>query len=184
VDWVRLELRSASTPTQLVATRQAVLWSNGSVRAANPDDDLIFQVPAGTYHVVVRHRNHLPVMTASPVFLASNIATPTSLNFTLSSTPTYGTNARHAVGSVMTLWCGDVTANKETKYTGSTNDRDPILAAIGGIVPTASLTGQYRAEDVNLDGLVKYTGAENDRDMVLQTIGGTVPTAVRTAQVP
>lgn len=184
VDWVRLELRSATTPTQLVATRQAVLWSNGSVRAANADDDLIFQVPAGTYHVVVRHRNHLPVMTASPVFLASNIATPTNLNFTLSSTPTYGTNARRAIGSVMALWCGDATANMETKYTGSGNDRDPILTAIGGTVPTATLTGQYRAEDVNLDGVVKYTGTENDRDLVLQTIGGSVPTAVRTAQVP
>lgn len=184
VDWVRLELRSATTPTQVVATRQALLWSNGTLRAANADDDLIFNVPEGSYHVAVRHRNHLPVMTAAPVFLASNIGTPTNINFAQSTTPTYGTNARRTVAGVMTLWCGDVTANLEVKYTGGGNDRDPILTAIGGVVPTATVSGQYRMEDVNLDGLVKYTGSENDRDLILQAIGGTVPTAVRVAQLP
>jgi hypothetical protein len=46
------------------------------------------------------------------------------------------------------------------------------------------LSGQYRQEDVNLDGVVRYTGLNNDRDIVLQTIGGSTPTTVRVEQVP
>lgn len=47
-------------------------------------------------------------------------------------------------------------------YTGSNNDRDVILTAIGGTVLTNNVTG-YRNEDVNLDGVVKYSGNDNDR---------------------
>ena len=64
------------------------------------------------------------------------------------------------------------------------NDRDLILQAIGGVVPTAVLSAQYRVEDANLDGVVKYTGTDNDRDIILNAIGGTTPTAVRVQQVP
>ncbi|MBK7383621.1 MAG: hypothetical protein IPI81_09835 [Flavobacteriales bacterium] len=75
-------------------------------------------------------------------------------------------------------------ANNELKYTGSFNDRDPILLAIGGSIPTAVLSGQYRKEDVNMDGEVKYIGAGNDRDPILQNIGGSVPTNTRVGQLP
>ena len=69
------------------------------------------------------------------------------------------------------------------KHTGSGNDRDPILTAIGGVVPTNTLVG-YRSEDVNMNGTVKYTGAGNDRDPILQNIGGVVPTNTRVEQMP
>ena len=69
------------------------------------------------------------------------------------------------------------------KYVGNNNDRDPILARIGGTVPTNTVSGYYN-EDVNLDGVVKYVGANNDRDITLQNIGGTMPTAVRMEQMP
>jgi len=78
---------------------------------------------------------------------------------------------------------GDVTGDKTVKYIGTTNDRDPILTAIGGSLPTAVLSGQYRREDVNMDGQVKYIGTNNDRDFILQLIGGSVPTNTR-LQVP
>jgi outer membrane protease len=31
------------------------------------------------------------------------------------------------------------------------------LQDFGGTVPTATLSGQYRSEDLNLDGVVKYS---------------------------
>jgi hypothetical protein len=83
----------------------------------------------------------------------------------------------------MVLWCGNIVRDNSLKYTGSGNDRDPILARIGGAIPTAVLNGYY-VEDTNLDGTVKYTGSGNDRDPILVNIGGTVPTAVRTEQLP
>ena len=77
------------------------------------------------------------------------------------------------------LWSGDVNFNQQLKYTGADNDRDIILEAIGGSVPTHTLTGVYHQADVNMDGVVKYTGTRNDRDPILQNIGGTVPTNIR-----
>jgi hypothetical protein len=68
-------------------------------------------------------------------------------------------------------------------YTGEGNDRDPILAVIGGTVPTATVAG-YLTADVNLDGIVRYTGAGNDRDPILSNIGGAIPTNVRIQQLP
>ncbi|MBK7270985.1 MAG: hypothetical protein IPI07_16240, partial [Flavobacteriales bacterium] len=61
---------------------------------------------------------------------------------------------------------------------------DALLTAIGGTVPTNTVSGQYRQEDINLNGQVKYAGSANDRDILLQNIGGSVPTAVRNAQLP
>ncbi len=83
----------------------------------------------------------------------------------------------------MLLWAGNVVRNTTLKYTGESNDRDPILTAIGGTVPTNTTSG-YMVEDVNLDGLVKYTGNGNDRDPILSNIGGSVPTNTRTEQLP
>jgi hypothetical protein len=87
------------------------------------------------------------------------------------------------VGSAWTSWAGNTAPNNQLKYTGASNDRDPILVAIGGSTPTNTLSG-YRAEDCNLDGVVKYTGASNDRDIILLNIGGSSPTATRTEQLP
>ncbi|MBK9540263.1 MAG: hypothetical protein IPO12_16190 [Flavobacteriales bacterium] len=120
-------------------------------------------------------------MTAGTVPLGT---APTVVDLTLPTTGTYGINARETVGAVRALWAGNVLRDAVLKYAGSGNDRDPILTAIGGAVPTATLSGQYRAEDVNLDGQVKYAGSANDRDIILQNIGGAVPTATRAQQLP
>jgi hypothetical protein len=77
----------------------------------------------------------------------------------------------------------DVNRDGMVMYVGANNDRDPILLAIGGSVPTNFITG-YRIEDTNLDGVVKYTGFANDRDVILLNIGGTVPTSIRLQQLP
>ena len=95
----------------------------------------------------------------------------------------FGTSATRAVGSVRTLWSGNCLRDGQLKYTGAGNDRDPILGAVGGTIPTSTSIG-YRQEDVNMDGVTKYAGPNNDRDPILQNIGGTVPTTVRMEQLP
>ncbi len=69
------------------------------------------------------------------------------------------------------------------RYTGAENDRDPILAQVGGTLPTGTWVG-YTNNDVNMDGVVKYTGANNDRDPILMNIGGSVPTSTVAEQLP
>ena len=143
-----------------------------------------FAVAVGNYHVAVRHRNHLGCMTAGALALSS---TPMAVDFTLSATSTYGTDARKTSGGavpVETLWAGDVTFNHAIKYTGSGNDRDPILVTVGSTTPNNVVTGTYSTRDVNLNGDVKYTGSGNDRDPILVNVGSTIPNSIRVEQLP
>ncbi len=180
VDWVRLELRSATEPSVIVATRQALVQRDGGIVKANGTASVEFGVGPGNYFVVVRHRNHLGVMTASPVALTT---TAMVVDLTAAVTSTYGSEARKTVGGKQALWSGNVMVDDRLRYTGLSNDRDPILSAIGGTVPTNTATG-YRVEDVNLDGSVRYTGTANDRDPILSNIGGVTPTNMRLEQLP
>jgi len=81
------------------------------------------------------------------------------------------------------LWSGNCLPDATLRYTGDGNDRDPILVAIGGIIPTNTTAG-YLITDVNMDGRVRYVGATNDRDPILTNIGGIIPTNTRTQQLP
>jgi uncharacterized protein (TIGR02145 family) len=181
VDWALVELRHATDQSWVVASRCALVQRDGDVVATNGSMPVSFGLPAGDYYVAVRHRNHLGVITANTVALS---ATPSLVDLTLPSTAVFGTNARKNVDGTMVLWPGDANMDGEVKYVGNGNDRDAILAAIGGVIPTTVLTNVYQSEDVNMDGLVKYVGLNNDRDVVLQTIGGVVPTATLDQQLP
>jgi len=180
VDWVLVEVRQNSAPYAVLEARVGLVERDGDVVAPDGASPLGFCPAAGTYRLAVRHRNHLGAMTGSGIALSG---TATVVNFTLSGTTTYGTNARKAIGSVMALWAGNVWPDAALRYTGEFNDRDPILEAIGGSVPTATLAG-YHLGDVNLDGTVKYTGQDNDRDPILTNIGGSVPTSTLLEQLP
>lgn len=178
VDWVVVELRS--TASTVVAARAGIVRADGMVFTPSGDGGFVFQVPPDYYYVAVRHRNHLGAMTSTARSLGP---LPAVVDFTLSSTATYGTDARKNINGTSVLWAGDVNFNEQVMYTGTGNDRDIILQQIGGVVPTNVVIGYY-SEDVNLDGEVKYTGGANDRDIILQNIGGVVPTAVKLGSLP
>lgn len=180
VDWVLVELRAAGAPATVVTTRAALLQRDGDVVDGDGASPLRMAVPPGSYHVAVFHRNHLAVMTQAAILVdnGSNF-----IDLTDGSTATHGTEAQRLRDGRLMSWAGDVNADGQVIYTGQYNDRDPVLQAIGGQVPTASVHG-YLMPDVNLDGTVKYTGAGNDREPILQTIGGTVPTNTRQQQIP
>jgi len=183
VDWVLIELRDPGDPTLIVASRSALLQRDGDIVELDGVSPVGISASAGDYHIAVRHRNHLAVMSASPYALDE---VPNVIDLSLAGTPAFGTNARKSITGTFpaqALWAGDVTFNGQVKYAGGGNDRDPILVRIGGLVPTATVNG-YFPEDVNLNGQVKYAGSANDRDPILVNIGGTVPTATRQGQVP
>jgi hypothetical protein len=81
---------------------------------------------------------------------AVSIATK-SYDLSNGSIPLYGTQPTKAVGAVNVLWAGNTLPDALLKYTGTNNDRDVVLTAIGGTVPTNTING-YRAEDCNMDG--------------------------------
>ncbi len=181
VDWVWAELRDPSTPGVVLAAKPALVQRDGDVVGLDGELPVAMGLADGNYHVALRHRNHLGVMTGAALALSG---TPTALDLTLPATPTWGTAARKDVNGTAVLWDGNARATDGVvKYAGGSNDRDPILVAIGGAVPTATTTG-YLLEDVNMNGAVKYAGGGNDRDRILVNIGGSVPTGTRTEQLP
>ncbi|MCB9168854.1 MAG: hypothetical protein H6597_03320 [Flavobacteriales bacterium] len=180
VDWVTVELRDAADGQTVVASKDVLVQSDGSMISDHGVSFQTFNASPGNYYVAVHHRNHLSVMSATPIALGGVLDT---IDFTDGSTATYGTDAQVDINGVKAMWCGDVNGDGVIKYTGGSNDRDEVLQVIGGVIPTNTTSGRYDA-DVNLDGQVKYTGANNDRDMILQNIGGTIPTATRNEQMP
>ena len=85
-------------------------------------------------HVAVRHRNHLPVMLSSSTPIAYGSGVPV-VDFTLTATQVSDADARKNVGGTQVLAAGDPTFNQSIKYTGSGNDRDPILVNVGSTTP-------------------------------------------------
>ncbi|HMQ77787.1 MAG TPA: hypothetical protein PKE21_17030, partial [Flavobacteriales bacterium] len=125
VDWVVVELRDPIDPTVIVASRSALLQRDGDIVELDGVSPVGISASAGDYHIAVRHRNHLAVMSASPYALD---AVPNVINFSLAGTPAYGTNARKSITGTfpaLVLWAGDVTFNGQVKYAGGGNDRDP-----------------------------------------------------------
>lgn len=183
VDWVIVELRSATNSGLVVSSRSALLQRDGDIVGLDGLSTLSMAVPGGSYHIAVRHRDHLGVMTANPVPLT---ALPAAIDLSSPATSTYGTNARKPITGIfptLALWAGDVTFNGEVKYTGSGNDRDPILITVGSTTPnnTANI---YSTRDVNMDGAVRFTGSGNDRDPILVNVGSTTPNGIRVQQLP
>ncbi|MBK6831696.1 MAG: hypothetical protein IPG92_13575 [Flavobacteriales bacterium] len=180
VDWVHVQLRDKNDPSAVVSTRNALVQADGDVVDVDGSSPVRFVAPADSYFISVHHRNHFGVMSLTTLLLTS---TAVALDFTDGSTATYGTDAQTNVGAVQVMWCGDVNADGSIRYVGAANDRDLILVAIGGTVPTNTAAG-YGTTDVNLDGITRYVGLANDRDPILVNIGGSVPTNVRQDQLP
>lgn len=178
VDWVIVELRVQSNV--IFASRSALIRRDGKVVEMDGVSPLEFDVQSGSYYVTIKHRNHLSVMSLATISLSN---TSTTVDFTSGVLPVYGTGAMDQVGGRFVMWAGDCTWDGTIKYSGALNDRDDVLSAIGGVVPTSVVSG-YRQEDINMDGKTSYSGTLNDRDIILSNIGGIVPTNTKNQQLP
>lgn len=70
IDWVIVEVRDNGTGTTVLASRAALLLADGNVVDTDGVSAVNFAgIAPGTYHIAIRHRNHLGVMTDTPVSL-------------------------------------------------------------------------------------------------------------------
>lgn len=178
VDWVYVEARNGITNVPLYKYSMLVQRDGDVVMPNGTVPSLLF--PMASVKVSVRHRNHLGACTANNVTANGS---PVTVDLTITGTVLYGTSAEAPVNGRMALWVGDVSRDGTVKYTGTGNDRDPILTAVGSTAPTNTVNG-YLLTDVTLDGVTKYTGTGNDRDPILLTVGSTTPNSTRTQQLP
>ncbi|WP_298423459.1 hemagglutinin protein [uncultured Kordia sp.] len=174
VDWVWIELRQENDTLKIVTSRSALLQRDGDVVALDGSSTLVLNVAPGNHHVVMKHRNHLSVMSANPITLSE--ATTTIVNFTDSMFSTFGSNAQvQLANNVMALWTGNVNGDDIIQYSGTNPDVPSILSEVlndsGNFLnfPTYVVNG-YNIHDINMDGKTQYTGTEPDSPLILQNI--------------
>ena len=72
VDWVLVELRSTVDGSAIVS-KSALLHNDGRIVADDGSTNSIrITVDPGNYYIVVRHRNHLSVVSANTITLTAN----------------------------------------------------------------------------------------------------------------
>lgn len=74
VDWIIIELRDIKNMNTSIDTIAAFLRSDGKVISITGDSVITLNtnILPDNYYIVIRHRNHLSVMSALPIFLSSN----------------------------------------------------------------------------------------------------------------
>jgi len=144
IDWVLVSLRSTPSDTSQVAQQAALVLEDGSVVAPDGSTPLFGGLPAESYYLVVRHRNHMSVMSAEAVDFTSGSA---SYDFTTAISQAYddgGAPMKTLTGGVFGMFASD------GNFDGQATAPDFNL---WNSATTSGLTG-YQPSDYNLDGQV------------------------------
>ncbi len=89
VDWVLIELRKTENSAPVIS-RSVFLRNDGMIASDDGlTDEIDLVVPEGDYYIVIKHRNHLSVMSAVKHHLSKT--TSTLYDFTTGSDKYYGT---------------------------------------------------------------------------------------------
>lgn len=146
IDWVLLQAYNPAGST-LIETKAAILLSNGSIvdaaYALNPTLTGVYFssiTPNGSYRLVVRHRNHLAIMSSVPVTLPN----VTGYQFTNSTNVQGGSGQLANVsGIVYAMLAGDYNS-----------DGVIALSDFNGYAATSGTVNQYLDGDFNLDASI------------------------------
>ena len=146
VDWVYLRAYSGNSVDSLVQEAETVgfLKSDGTIVGLDGNSPVAFNLPNGQYFVAVYHRNHIPVISATPV----DFGTPTpSYDFTDS------VNKAYTKGGAAMKDLGD---GNFGMFACDPSADGQITALDFTIWITSTTAGQsgYQSADCNLDGLV------------------------------
>ncbi|HRI26946.1 MAG TPA: hypothetical protein PK715_02735, partial [Chitinophagales bacterium] len=138
VDWLFVELRDASFNPVAGGKRAVLLLSDGTLRDVDGTAGATFTgaVP-GNYYIIVRHRNHLAVMSAAQITLPNALA----YDFTTAAAQAFGPNQQKALtGGAFGLYAGDFNA-----------DGVITVADFNFFSANAALINVYNDADANLD---------------------------------
>lgn len=154
VDSINIELRNAQTAAGSTIRKFAPAWllTDGTIRNfTNTANYVEFDTTiAGSYYLVVRHRNHLGIMSLASMKVDGSTS-PTPYNFSTAQTQAFGTNPMAAVGARFGLFAGDTNSDGFVTSTDF-NAFNPkfVSAATGYEIPDWNLDGFVTSTDFNL----------------------------------
>jgi hypothetical protein len=179
VDWVVVELRSGSNNTVMISSLPALIQRDGDiVMASDGVSPLTFTgVAPGAYFVVVRHRNHLGIMSAQAVMLGGALA---SVNLTVGSNVwvkggSFGSHPTYSLPTapgVALMWPGNVYADAAVIFQGGNADITPIINTVLNANSTQAnfILWGYNMADINLDGRTIFQGPGNEPDLIFYEV--------------
>ena len=142
-DWILVELRSTSNGAA-VDRRAALLKNDGTVLDVDGSTGIAFATAtSGSYFIVIKHRNHLAVMSTAAVSLPNGSV----YDFTTPLSQAYYTSGLNAMATLSSgvygMWCGDTDAS------GVVDNGDRV-----NTWNNRNATGVYSGNDTDLSGVV------------------------------
>jgi hypothetical protein len=161
VDWICIEILDSRKT--IVDTVVCLLRNDGRVLSITGDTliPLNYRVTAGQYFIIIRHRNHIAIMSSIsvPIFEYSDL-----YDFTTGLDKYFGTDAKKLMNGLYGMYAGDA------NFDGRINSADFDL------YETDDNNGAsgYRITDFNLDGYVTTFDfdlfAPNKRNLIITKI--------------
>ncbi|MEP1486867.1 MAG: lectin-like protein [Algibacter sp.] len=155
VDWVWVELRDATDNTNVIDGQSALLQRDGDVVGIDGVSPLSFSQPADNYYIVIKHRNHLGIMSNSAIDLNG---TATVVDFTDGSTATYGSNAQATFGmptGIQGMWAGDADSDGNVNFSF---DGNKVLLDLLLHLNNTTFSSSYTEADGYLDADIDLNG--------------------------
>lgn len=173
VDWVWLEFRDETDVSNIIKGTSVLLQRDGDVVALDGVSDISLGIIPKNYYIVLKHRNHLGVMSANPVAVTE---TGTAINFTSNATATYGNNAQVTLANGdLALWTGDTNSNGQIRFSGPNNDaniiKDDILNdPLNGFNSATYTSIGYLLIDADMSGSGRFSGSNNDSNIIKDNV--------------
>ncbi|MFV1980976.1 MAG: sialidase family protein [Rhodothermia bacterium] len=145
VDWVLVSLRTGTGSASTVATRAALITEDGAITEFDGSRPVSFPgAPKSSLYVVVAHRNHIPIMSATAVDFSSGDG---SYDFTTAMNQAYSNAGLPMV---------DLGGGKFGMFGGDLNHDGQVTAIDfnAWLVATKAAMSGYLDEDFTLDSLV------------------------------
>ncbi|MEO8166824.1 MAG: hypothetical protein ABI623_01165, partial [bacterium] len=159
VDWVLVELRTGTTASSKITTRAGFLTTSGIIIDVAGGSLKFPNVIDGNYYIVIRHRNHLSIMSANATPLSQASAL---YDFSAASTSAFGSQPLIKLsGTLYGMYGGD-------------SDASESINSVDALVVLNSLN-QFglKLTDLNLSGIV----STSDLKIIFDNLN-------RTTQVP
>ena len=171
IDWVLVDLRDPTNIFESRMAQPALLQRDGDVVDVDGVSPIGVNI-TGDFYVAIHHRNHLGVMTDTPIRIDG---TDVVVDFTNINTQTYGQHAQANLGTHKALWCGNVTKNETVIFQGENNDPNEIFFDI--LTDPNNTTQQlsyiksgYEPSDVDMNCNIIFQGEGNDVNEIFFTV--------------
>ncbi|MFA5404903.1 MAG: trypsin-like serine protease [Ignavibacteria bacterium] len=150
VDWIIIEIRDFKNMNKPIDTLAAFLRRDGKVMSLSGDSiiTLNMNIPPENYYIIIRHRNHLSVMTSNPVYLSSDSYL---YDFSECKEQFYGNDAALLNNDKYGMYPGDADNNGKIDINDYQKYQTKcITAQIGYLYTDFNLDGNTTGSDFNI----------------------------------